>query len=436
VLEALITARLTEVSERSTDIGLMYTYISRVAYFLFKEDRPFLSSQELNRLHNEYCTLYKMNLNETAMAQDLVTAKLLIKHGDSYKFRYRGCYCYFVARYFYEHVGDGSISLRAELNDITDKLVYDDFTCIVMFFLYLTRDPALIERLLANAASIYADTEPSNLEDDVAFINKLLSDKPEKLVLPSTDIAANRERFRLQQDEAEGRVPETEYRAHEQRVAYGEGLDEIVKVHIALQSIRVMGEVLRNFPGVLTAEPKYRLTEASYLLGLRTLGRFLKLADTQRETLRVIFGRVFKERHPLATDEETARSADQALIWLTGAASYGIVKRICNSVGLQDLELTFEDVKAAYKDRTSVRLIHLAIRLEHFRGAPEAEIYEIERSLGKNHFAYKLLRDLVAEFLLLHNTDSRVLQRLGKQFEIKTSDPRFLLNKAIESGDD
>jgi hypothetical protein len=54
-----------------------------------------------------------------------------------------------------------------------------------------------------------------------------------------------------------------------------------------------------------------------------------------------------------------------------------------------------------------------------------AEIYEIERSLGRNYFAYKLLRDLVAEFLMLHNTDSRVLQRLGKQFEIKTSDPRF-----------
>jgi len=91
---------------------------------------------------------YKMNLSEAAIAQDFVTAKLLIKDGDSYKFRYRGCYCYFVARYFYEHSGDGSLSLRAELNDITDKLVYDDFTCIVMFFLYLTRDPALIERLL------------------------------------------------------------------------------------------------------------------------------------------------------------------------------------------------------------------------------------------------------------------------------------------------
>lgn len=263
VLEALITARLTEVRSRSTDIGLLYTYISRLAYFLFRQDRPVLSAQELSVLHQEYCTLYKMKVAEGPIINDLVKAKIIVAEGDSYRFRYRGCYCYFVARYFAEHMNEGSSSLRAELNEITDKLVYEDFTCIVMFVLYLTRDSALIERILANASAIYADCEPSNLEDDVAFVNKLLNDKPEKLVLPSADIAANRDRFRQQQDEANGGVPEGEYRHADQRVAYAEGLDEIVKVNIALQSLRVMGQVLRNFPGVLTGEPKYRLTEAS-----------------------------------------------------------------------------------------------------------------------------------------------------------------------------
>jgi hypothetical protein len=111
-----------------------------------------------------------------------------------------------------------------------------------------------------------------------------------------------------------------------------------------------------------------------------------------------------------------------------------VVKRISRSVGLKDLELTYTDVKAKYGEMTSIRLIHLAIRLEYFKGAPETEICEIEESLGKNHFAYKLLRDLVAEYLLLFNTDPRVLQRLGEQFDIKTGDPRFQLDKALKAG--
>src|SRR6202041_2839798 len=139
-------------------------------------------------------------------------------------------------------------------------------------------------------------------------------------------------------------------------------------------------------------EPKYRLAEACYMLGLRTLGRFMEIANTRREDIRTLFAKIFIERHPLATDEEAAVSADQALIWLTGAAAYGMIKRVCNSVGLRELELTFEDVKANYADLTSVQFIHLAIRLEHFRGAPEAEIYDLLKAIDKNHFAYKLLR--------------------------------------------
>ncbi len=127
---------------------------------------------------------------------------------------------------------------------------------------------------------------------------------------------------------------------------------------------------------------------------------------------------------------------NQALIWLTGAAAYGMIKRVCNSVGLRELELTFDDVKAKYGDQISVNLIHLAIRLEHFRSVPETEIYELRKTIGKNHFAYKLLRDLVAEFLFLHNTDTKVFQRMGDEFDIKTSDPRFHIHKALSSGSD
>lgn len=108
-----------------------------------------------------------------------------------------------------------------------------------------------------------------------------------------------------------------------------------------------------------------------------------------------------------------------------------MIKKVCSSIGLQDLELTFEQVRRNLGDKTSVRLIDLAIQLEYFREAPEAEIYDMEKEVGKNLFAYKILRDLVSEFLYLHNTDTQVFQRLGSLFEIETKNPQFLINKAV-----
>lgn len=434
ILEALITARLVEVSSRSSDIGLLYTYASRIAYFLFKKDRPIASPKEMAELHKSYCEKYQMKVPEARIIADLIKAKILSKDGDSYRFAYRGCYCYFVARYFSENLSGGDTNLRTEINAMTDRLAVEEFTNIVMFYLYLTRDTETLNRLLTNSSKIYAEWIPSTLDEDVSFVNRLLKEKPKKLVLPSRDIQSNRDQYRTHQDEVKDHRNGKDELAPDQCVPYSPDLNEITKVIIAFQSLRVMGQVLRNFPGVLTAEPKYRLAEASYLLGLRTLRRLLALAEQQQEELRVTFAEVFKDRHPLATEEEVERSADQTLIWITGAVAYGIVKKICRSIGLQDLELTFQQVSIKLGNKPSVRLVDLGIHLEHFKGAPEAEIHDLEKDLRSNPFSYKLLRDLVWEFLYLRNTNTKVFQRLGTLLQIEVGNPKFLLNKAVGAG--
>ena len=119
------------------------------------------------------------------------------------------------------------------------------------------------------------------------------------------------------------------------------------------------------------------------------------------------------------------------VIWLTGSAAYGVIKRICKSVGLQDLELTFDEVGQQLGQSNAIRLIHLSIVLEYFREAPKGEIVELERLLHKNYFGYKILRDLVSEFLYLRNMDRRFAQEMGQLFDIATSKPEFMLNKAV-----
>lgn len=433
IVESVITARLAEVSAKSTDVGLMYTYASRIAYRLFERDAALLSSAEVSEVHEEYRQAYQMKVSQEPIIRGLVQARILCREGDSYRFTYKGCYCYFVAKYFAENLVPHENRLRSKLDDMVDRLGFEDYTNIVMFFLYLTRDHALIERILANAAKIYGEWEPSDLETDVTFLNKLMREKPRPLQLPSTDVGKNRDEYRGKQDEQEAQLEQRAAPAPDLRVPYDPGLAEIAKILIAFQNLRVMGQVLRSFPGVLPREPKYRLAEASYLLGLRTLRRLLALAEGQLDGLRVLFAETFRQAHPLATQEEVENSADQKLIWLTGAVCYGMIKKICVSIGLEDLELTFEEVRKTLGEKTSIRLIDLAIHLEYFRKARVAEVLELERASQKNLFVYKILQDLVVEFLYLHNTDLQVLRRLGQLFGIRANDARFLVNKSVGS---
>jgi predicted MPP superfamily phosphohydrolase len=431
ILELLITDRLSQVSKIAADIGTMYTHLSRVAYFLFKKDRDYFSPKEFSEIHSEYCKLYKMKLAEERMISNFCKAKIIYKEGGVYKFAYKGVYCYCVARYFFENLARAEVTLRTELNEMVDRLAWEDYSNIVMFYLYLSRDPKTIDQLLANAAKIYEECAPASLDVDVDFVNHLIKGTaPTKVVLPTANIAANKEEFLKRQDAAEIENGPG-LAAPNNRVPYASELHELVKITIAMQTLRVMGQVLRNFPGVLTGEPKYRLAEASYLLGLRTLRRVLDLARSQVQELRVAFADIFKEKHPLVTQEEVAESADQSIIWLTGAAAYGVIKRICRSVGLQELELTFEEVGAKLGSLASVRLIDLSIHLEYFRDAPKVEIYQLEKDLHKNYFSYKILRDLVSEFLYLRNTDASFAQEIGELLDIEASKPEFQMNKAV-----
>jgi hypothetical protein len=431
ILEMLITDRLFQDSKSAADIGTMYTYLSRMAYLMLKKDRAFLSAREVAEMHSEYNEVYKMQLSEGQTLSNLTKAKIICKEGGDYRFAYKGIYCYCVARYFFENIIEAESTLRPELDHMVDRPAWEDYTNIVMFYLYLSRDPKTIQRLLANAADVYAECQPANLDADVLFVNHMIKGKtPEKVLLPNTDIAQNRDDYRKLQDAA-AEDAALSMPAPDSRVPYGAHLHELTKITIAFQTLRIMGQVLRNFPGVLTAEPKYRLAEASYLLGLRTLRRVLNLAQDHIQELRASFAEIFKDKHPLATDAELADTADQSVIWLTGAAAYGIIKRICRSVGLHDLELTFEEVRTKLGPMSSVKLVDLSIHLEYFRDAPKADIYELEKDLHRNHFSYKILRDLVSEFLYLRNTDNMVSQQMGALLDIESNAPEFQLNKSV-----
>ncbi len=101
------------------------------------------------------------------------------------------------------------------------------------------------------------------------------------------------------------------------------------------------------------------------------------------------------------------------------------------NLGSEDLAITYEDVKNNWGgDDTSVRLIDLAIKLDHFKDAPNADIEDLATLFRKNPYSFTLLQDLVAEYLYLNVSDQIKQQRIGSMVDINvTGRPSFLLHK-------
>jgi hypothetical protein len=189
-----------------------------------------------------------------------------------------------------------------------------------------------------------------------------------------------------------------------------------------------MGQILRNFPGSLFGDLKIKLAEESYTLGLRILQGLLNIAEVNLEEFRSHYKKVIKERRGSISEGEAASTADGLIILLTSGASFGIIKRISAAIGHDQLQDIYADVRRNLGPLTSVELIDLSIKLDHFRGIPNTEINKLEKKTSENKFGYRILRDLIAHFLYLFAIDESDRQKLVSKFDITTPQTKLLLN--------
>ena len=411
--ELLITRRLGESSDKLTDLGTKYTYISRLAYHMYLADKSQISLAEMKDVNESYCTEYGQTVDLNKMLRELEEAQIISRDADAIRFKYRACYCYVVAKYFQENLANDEVRLREQLLKVADRVYFEDYSNIIIFFVFLTKDAQIIRHVVENANQIYAELPTCNFTTDVDFVNALLKETPKKL-MEAANARENRDGFRRDQDEEDQTKPERGTKSVGSKISYAKELTDVQKVSMAFTNLRILGHILRNFTGVLRKDPKKQLAHASYSLALRVMKRIVDIIVGNMETFRLQLAEVVKQKqavkardeYDLVSDNELKRRADEALISLTRAVGFAIVKRLSTNLGSEDLAITYDEVKKGWgKDDAAVGLIDIAIKLDHFRDAPKTEIQELASVFRKNPYSFTLLQDLVAEYLYLNVSD-------------------------------
>jgi hypothetical protein len=428
--EVLITTALAKVSKGFTDLNAKNVFLSRLAYHLFQERRQSVSGDDIRRLSEEYFAEYGIRLNVPTILRELEEAQILRTQSGNYRFNYKYYYYYFVARYLADNLRDRDeeLRIRATLVDMTDKLYSEEYSSILMFVVYKTQDVDLIQHILHNANQIYRGHDPCDFENDVEFVNRLCKEPP-KMLLPPTDVRENIEENRRRLDAAEQEPPQDLPSREEDTVIYAEDLNDVLKINIALKTLQLMGQVLRNFAGSLRKGLKLEIARASYQLGLRTLNAVLRLGESNLEGLRSYLAALIRE-HRTFDESELEQKADQAVVWLTRRIAYGFVKRISYAVGHPMLEETYKDVLREEGERTCIRMVDLSVKLDHFSRFPEDEVLAMSERLRRNNFfSTTVLRDMVANYLYLFPLDYETRQRVGSKLQIETGSPTMVAGR-------
>jgi hypothetical protein len=420
--EALLTRRLTVSSKEKKSLGQKYTFLSMLAYELFRLEKTALSEEEVRVVHARYEVEYQAPVDRQELLSELEKAQIWVRAGHDFQFRYKYAYYFFVAKYFQEGIGNlqEAAPLREQLLHMVSCVHDEDYANLLIFYIYLSKDREVIQQMLAVASRIYSEKKPACLTDDVEFLDKLRSRSPDVFLTPG-DIEDHRDQHRSQMDEAEASRAARE-ESIVPRTEYADNVPESLKIEFAFKSLQVMGQVLKNFPLDLKGDLKLALTKESYDLVLRTLREFLDLLGSNISEILLAFQWSVKKFQPFSkkSDGEVRDESKMFLVRLSELGIFGMIKKLSLAVGAVELKETYHQVRQmAGESNVPTRLIDLAIKLDHFGHIPVSDVRDLEHHLRKNITAYTILRLLVADFLHLFPCDYKTQQRMVELFEFK-----------------
>lgn len=401
----------------SSDFDVIASYLSFIAFRMRIDGVKRVSASRFNQIHKDYEEQYDIERSVQSLTSQLVRQGILLKRNDGYGFKYSYLFNYFVASYMRDHLSQ--TETLAELKRITFGLHVEDDSNILLFLAHLSKDPVIINELLAASGDIYADYEPATLEADIIFLSDLWA------ALPVTsyqehDLTEQR-RAALTQIDARNPVEMEDAGAFEpQQVVEVDRNDPVIQFVTALRHLEIMGQLLKNFPGSLEGAVKLEIAKTCHNLGLRSLSmvfegirkdQFMLLEEMSHEVTR---------RHPDLTQSEIRERARDGITGLVYMLSYGLISRIARAVGSRDLSKTYDRLLSQNRTAAYV-LIDASLRLDNSDQFPEITIRQVAEEVEGSPLVISVLRQLVVHHFQLFPVDFRTKQSISQKLDIKYS---------------
>uniref|UniRef100_E6PEQ6 Uncharacterized protein n=1 Tax=mine drainage metagenome TaxID=410659 RepID=E6PEQ6_9ZZZZ len=409
--DLLIRQALTEHSE-AKDVGIRMAFLTHLASEMYAAGSRDILEQHLRESYRRYDEKYAVGgLEYGKLIAELVDRGMLTRQGDTVRFRYPYLYNYFVASHLARNIGSDEV--RAEVRRLTENLGDDQATDILMFLAHLSHDAFIIESLLTTANGYLTQYEPETLDNvgrgtefELAYVERETQGEARKALATRRD------------DQLSGNNSAPDEAADSESSKVG------VEVLTALHTIRVMGQIVRNFPGVLTKEIKIAVLEASCGLGLRLLRLALEKVDVGRKELVERIVDVVRRLSPDMPDDKLKAAAEHYLWVLSIVTSYGILRGLSASMASQELQPIY-DLVFAGKPTAAKKLINLSVRLAVSPAFPEGLVIQVAGELKGLSLAGLLAKLFVLNhFERIHVPGPKrqsICDRLGIRYQVLSS---------------
>ena len=420
----LITLALGQLKLKAEQVNFYYNFLTVLSYEMFDNNIKQLSDFEFKEFYEKLKHLYIVTEEYSTVVTNLIKIRLLDIRGGNYCFRYKYVYYYFTAKYLSDHINETKI--KTCIGKMTQRAYNEEFANILMYLTHHSKDPFVLENILASARHIFENFEPIKLESDVNILNKLVDYIP-KLVLSDTPVNEARRKKLKQNDEIDN-IPEID----EKQFVFGpsdldedvENLDLLKTLNLAFKTIEILGQLVKNYHGAVLKDSTIDLATETYLISLRALKSFFVFIENHLDAIVNEIKTEIVSKH-LTEKDEKEKFSREMLFFICTLVSFGFIKKVSNSIGAENLGEVYQKVYERYSIN-SVNLINASITMDFSFSFPFAQISKIKNIFGHHHLVLNLLRQMATEYLYMFPTEYNEKQKICKALDISMDTQRLI----------
>jgi len=402
----LISSRFGVLEDENLDLGQIYLLLGEMAHYCYENEGLNISIEETTLIINKYQSEFIESLYAPKFIKQLTDSGIIQQRGTQLYFVNYHLRDFFVAEHFLRLLGSESEEAikqtQLQIEFIIKSLTYESHTRILLFLVYKAYNkPVFIRQILAVSAEIFKNNKAIDLRTDTAFLNDLHKDLGSPEILDGTFLEKRHELNKAVDEEEEDSLELTKYDDQDQFLKeYDESSDIFVKSAFALKMIEILGQLGRSFSTTLEGGIKEDIVLEASELGFRFLQEMYQLREAGIDDLRAVLSLLIKIRHKDLSKGELIERADNLLLFMFFGTTYGVIKKISDSVGGQKMKAVYQRIIDARKDSLSYEMLEAALRLEHYEDPAVGKIIKLGEKLDQeNKFLWGVLQRFVADYL-------------------------------------
>ncbi|PKL20831.1 MAG: hypothetical protein CVV48_10990 [Spirochaetae bacterium HGW-Spirochaetae-4] len=424
--QTLILDSLKKSNPSPDAIDAFKNFLSSLAFSMFENDHKYLDDVDFKQFCDDHAQRHDIQNRIDVIVSEILDSGILISKEGRYVFSYRYMFYFFTAQYLSEKITRDSI--KDIISSMASRPHNENFSNILMFLSYLSKDPIIIESLLNAAKSLLNEEEPIKLDEDIKALNEIFVDVP-KLVLKqisTEDARIVRLEERDQIETIESKMQKNE----EDCLEVEEELTLIDKISSSIKLAEIIGQVVKNAYASLEGDQKLELVEQTYLLLLRPLGLLLRSIMREPENIAAEIVKIMRTQPVYNTEDREVVEAFAVafLARVCTIVTYTFISRISQFVGSENLDMTYRRILKENRT-TAYKLVDAVLKINHYIDFPIAELRRLNKELEHNPLAKSVLSQTVRNYLYMFEIENyRFKQQICQEFGIEMLELRRIEN--------